>query len=127
MEKRETTRLIEEANCLIRQSDLSSEEKENLKRNIKHFMSRISKDAYVAGCQWFWFDEGEDGHGLDLRWDWKDVKGVFGFYADNGHGFSFEYGNEGEAAMFGGEGGDDGFFCGIFLSDFESTLAYMGY
>lgn len=127
MEKNETTRLIEEAYCLIKQSDLSPEEKDNLKRNIEYFMSCISKDSYVAGCQWAWFDYGEGRRGLDLKWDWKDVKGVFGFYTDNGHGFSFEYGNEGDACMFGGEDGDYGFSCGIFLCDFESMLADRGY
>lgn len=127
MDQKEKTRLMREANILIDQSDLELEEKENLKRNIEHFMSYVSKDAYVTGCQWAWFDEEEDERGLDLKWDWKDVKGVFGFYTNNGHGFSFEFGNDGDAFMFGGEDGEYGFSCGIFLSDLEGTLAYMGY
>ncbi len=127
MEKRETTRLIEEANYLIEQSDMKSDEKENLKHNMGEFMSLLSKDEYVTGCKWSWFDYGEDGHGLDLNWDWKDVSGVFGFYADNGHGFSFDFGEKGTSFMFGGEDGEHGFNCGFFLSDFEPTLAYMGY
>lgn len=127
MEKKETDRLLEEAFSLIESSDLQQEEKENLKRNIQHFLSCVSKDSYVKGCTWAWFDYGEDGHGLDLNWDWEDVKGVFGFYADNGHGFSFDYGKDGKAFMFGGEDGEHGFFCGIFLEDFEATLAHMGY
>ena len=127
MEKKETDRLLEEAIILIDSSTLPSEEKENLKCNIRHFLSSVSKDSYVKGCTWSWFDYGEDGHGLDLNWDWEDVSGVFGFYADNGHGFSFDYGKDGKAFMFGGEDGEHGFFCGIFLDDFEATLAHMGY
>ena len=126
MEKKETTRLIEEARVLIGQSNLMAEEKENLRNNIEFFMSRLSDDRFVAGCKWEWFDDEEDGHGLDLRWDWKDVRGVFGFYADNGHGFSFEFGTKGSACWWGGEGGEYGFSCGLFVRDFENQLRQMG-
>ena len=127
MEKKEITRLIEEANRLIEESDLLREEKENLKRNIESFMSCISKDEYVAGCYWAWFDEGEDGYGLDLTWEWKDVNGVFGFYVNNGHGFSFEFGQKATSCWFGGESGEYGFSCGLFVSELEMQLAHMGY
>ena len=127
MGKKETDRLSEEACKLIDSSALPEEEKENLRNNIEHFLSSVSKDSYVKGCTWSWFDYGEKDHGLDLNWDWEDVSGVFGFYADNGHGFSFDYGKDGKAFMFGGEDGEHGFSCGIFLSDFEATLAHMGY
>lgn len=123
----EKTRLVEEAKLLIEQSQLESIEKENLLNNIEYFMSLISKDSYVSQCKWAWFDEGEDGHGLDLIWDWHDVKGCFGFYADNGHGFSFEYGDPPSAFYNGGEGGEHGFYCGIFVDEHQSQLAYMGY
>lgn len=127
MRKKETSRLIKEGNILIRHSPLKPKEKKNLRRNIRYFMSRVSKDNYVAKCKWTWFDEGEDRHGLDLNWDWKDVKGVFGFYADNGHGFSFEFGKNGEGCYVGGESGEYGFSCWLFLSDLEGTLKHMGY
>lgn len=127
MEIKETTRLIEEANYLIEQSDLKSDERKNLNRNIGEFMSLLSKDDYVAGCEWSWFDYAEDGHGLNLNWNWEDVKGVFGFYADNGHGFYFDFGEKGTSFWAGGEDGEHGFNCGLFLSDFEHELAIIGY
>ena len=123
MEKKETSRLLEEAYCLIDQSALILEEKENIKRNIEHFLNMISNDENVAGCKWEWFDYGEDGHGLDLKWDRKEVTGVFGFYADNGHGFSFDFGEKGTSFMFGGEDGEYGFSCGTFIDDFENNLS----
>lgn len=123
----EKKRLLEEAKHLIEDSMLDSCEKDNLISNIEYFMSRVSKENYLSKCKWAWFDNGEDGHGLDLVWDWPDVKGCFGFYTDNGHGFSFEFGEHSEGWYFGGEGGEYGFSCGLFLSDFEGTLAHMGY
>ena len=127
MKKTEAVRLIEEANNLIEQSDLISEEKENLRQNIEHFMSLLSDDRFVAGCKWEWFDEEEDGHGLDLKWEWKNVNGVFGFYADNGHSFGFEFGVNGSSSWFGGEDGEFGFSCELFVRDFENELIHMGY
>ena len=124
---KEKERLIDEANRLIEQSVLMVEEKENLKRNIEHFMSIISDDKYIANCSWAWFDEEEDGCGLDLKWNWEDVEGVFGFYADNGHSFSFEFGKKGTSIWFGGEDGEHGFSCGLFVNDLESQLRHMGY
>lgn len=127
IEKKETERLTEEAFGLIDQSALIPEEKENLKRNIEHFMSIVKNHKHLAGCKWAWFDEKEDGHGLDLVWEWEDVNGVFGFYTDNGHGFSFEFGPKGTSCWFGGEGGDYGFSCGLFVRDLENQLNHMGY
>lgn len=127
MQRSEKERLLEEAKCLIRQSELKEWEKENLNRNIDFFLSHISKDTYLSQCKWSWFDEEDDGHGLDLLWDWKDVKGCFGFYTDNGHGFSFDYGENGECFQFGGEGGDHGFSCCLFIDELETQLSYMGY
>lgn len=127
MEKKETERLMEEARSLIEQSSLIPEEKENLRQNIEHFMSLLSDDRFVAGCKWEWFDEEEDGHGLDLKWDWEYVNGVFGFYADNSHSFGFEFGTNGSACWCGGEDGEYGFSCGLFVRDFENQLIHMGY
>lgn len=124
----ERTRLLEEAKLLIKESTLDSCEKDNLIRNIEHFMSFISDDNYISKCKWTWFDEGEDGHGLDLIWDWHDVKGCFGFYTDNGHGFSFRFGEEpGNYFLTGGEGGEFGFHCALFIDELENELAHMGY
>ena len=123
----EKTRLLEEVKLLLKESTLESFEKKNLIRNIELFLSLISKDSYLQNCKWSWFDEGEDGHGLDLIWNWQDVKGCLGFYADNGHGFSFEFGEHSEGCYFGGEGGEYGFDCGIFIDNFEGTLTHMGY
>lgn len=125
--KSEKEKLIEKAYLMIEQSDLNLNEKQNLRNNIAYLFSCLSKDDYVKRCTWKWFDEGEDGHGLDLAWDWKDVKGVFGFYSDNGHSFSFEFGESGKDCLFGGEEGEYGFSCGIFIVDFECTLKSMGY
>ena len=127
MEKKETTRLMEEAFCLIAHSALMPKEKENLKRNVEYFMSIVKNDKHLAGCRWAWFDEEEDGHGLDLVWEWEDVNGVFGFYADNGHSFSFEFGAQEKSILFGGEDGEYGFSCGIFVRDLENKLNHMGY
>lgn len=126
-QKKEKTRLFDEAMILLGQSSIPAEEKENLKRNIEHFLSMVSKDTFVAKSTWAWFDKGEDGYGIDLKWEWKDVKGVFGFYADNGHGFSFAFGESGEHTMCGGDGGECGFSCGVFIHDLESNLTHMGY
>lgn len=127
MGQTETTRLLEEAKLLLQESSLPSCEKDNLMRNIEYFMSQVKSVKHVANCKWEWFDEGEDGHGLDLIWDWPDVKGRFGFYADNGHGFGFKFGEHSEGCYVGGEGGEYGFSCGLFLDDLEGTLTHMGY
>lgn len=129
MEGTERKRLMDEAKMLIEQSELSAEEKDNLTRNIESFLSMISRDSIVKDCKWSWFDETEcEGRGLDLTWDWKDMHGVFGFYTDNGHGFSFDFGENGwSGCLFGGEDGEHGFSCGIFVDDFENTLTHMGY
>ena len=47
MGKKETDRLLEEACKLIDSSALPEEEKENLRNNIEHFLSSVSKDSYV--------------------------------------------------------------------------------
>jgi len=130
--KGERKNLYYEAVSLIEESELEEWEKTNLKSNIECFLSRISKDVYVRGCYWKWFNEteeevGEKGRGLDLVWDRKDVKGCYGFYTDNGHGYSFEYGTEFRDFQFGGTGGEHGFFCEMFIDDFENTLRHLGY
>lgn len=125
MEESYINRLINEANSLIKQSSLPRREKTNLRRNIKYFMSYLSDEKYVAGCTWEWFDFGEDGNGLNLKWDWKNVSGEFGFYTDNGHGFSFTFGENGEAVWTGGHDGEYGFTCGMFIHDLESQLKWI--
>ena len=125
--KDDRNRLLEEANILIEQYDFNPEGKQNLRKNIKHFMSRVEKEQTLKDTKWERFGEDEDGDGLNLIWDWEDVKGVFGFYTDNGHGFSFDFGKSGDAFMFGGEDGEYGFSCGLFLNDFENELSHMGY
>ncbi len=128
MESRDKERLMKEAQELIERSDYSDEEKNNLTNNIVTFLSMVEKDELLKNTTLRYFDyrkeynDPEGGKGLDLVWDWDKVKGVFGFYSDNGHGFSFDFGNDGNACMFGGEDGEHGFSCGIFLDDFERTL-----
>lgn len=63
---------------------------------------------------------------MDLIWNSELVRGCFGFYADNGHGYSFEYGN-GECCQTGGVDGEYGFFCSRFIDEFENELMYIGY
>ena len=98
-------RLLEEAGVLIGQSDLNDEEKENLSQNIQYFISKVKCDKTLKDAKLQWFDEGSDGCGLDLVWDNEYVRGCFGFYTDNGHGYSFEYGDGGWSQTGGSEGG----------------------
>ncbi len=71
MKQKETERMLLEANTLISQSPLAASEKDNLRKNIKHFISSISKEDNVAGCKWEWFDFEDDGHGVNLLWNGK--------------------------------------------------------
>lgn len=128
MESRDKERLMKEAQELLERSDYADEERNNLTNNIGKFLSMVEKEETLKNTTWSYFDyrkednDPEGGKGLDLVWDWEKVKGVFGFYTDNGHGFSFDFGKDGDACMFGGEDGEHGFSCGIFLGDFKRTI-----
>ena len=125
MERDNKRRLLDEAGFLIGQSGLNDEEKMNLSQNIQCFISKVKHDQTLKDVKWQWFDEGSDGRGLDLVWDNEYVRGCFGFYTDNGHGYSFEYG-DGGWSQTGGAEGEYGFFCSMFIDDFENTLKYLG-
>ncbi len=133
MESRDKERLMKEAQKLIEKSDYSDEEKNNLKNNIGKFLSMVEKDEILKNTSWSYFDyreeynDPEGGKGLDLVWNWEKVNGVFGFYTNNGHGFSFDFGKDTfDGCMFGGEDGEYGFSCGLFLNDFENSLVRNG-
>lgn len=125
-------RLLKEALILIKKADYTAEEKKNLRRNIKHFLSIVEYDRTLLDTTWSFFDyrkeynDEDEGRGLDLNWDWDNAKGVFGFYTDNGHSFSFDFYNDGKSFLFGGEDGDDGFSCGMFVEDLEMFFKDMG-
>lgn len=134
MEKTEKQRLWEEAQKLIELSEYSDDEKRNLSENISNFLSMVENENILKDTQWSYFDyakeyddKDEEGKGLDLCWNWENVKGVFGFYTNNSHGFSFDFGENNTHCMFGGEDGEHGFSCDIFLNDFERALKNMGY
>lgn len=133
MESDEKERLKREAQVLIDQSDYTDEEKNNLSTNIYKFLSMVENEQILKNTTWSYFDYREEdndhdgGKGLDLVWNWEKVKGVFGFYTNNGHGFSFDFGKDSfDGCMFGGEDGEHGFSCGLFLNDFESSLVRRG-
>ena len=121
---KEIERLVKAADTLIDHEVAYPYAKWNLKRNIRIFMEQI-EEKYVVDCKWELLNEGDDRYELDLIWEWKDVCGVFGFCADNGHSFYFELGEK--TSWSGGDDGDHGFSCGLFVHDLEQSLSEMGY
>lgn len=59
MERNNRQRLITEADALIGKSDLNNEEKENLTRNIRSFLSEVKYDQTLKDGKWQWFGEDE--------------------------------------------------------------------